>query len=152
MVATSKIETVRLLNNTIKFRIGVTKTDQAGSKNTNHPFHVYSITKNHVIWPPLAFEKHLSVIHAFFRMTVQSLKDLTNMIVSTVYSGKSFYIKTKKTCLHDLALVQHTLGHTLFKREQLITWHQAPQHFLSLFVFVLGLGEDAWSAQPLCEV
>lgn len=58
-VVTANIEIVGLWNDALKFQIGITKTDQDGSKNAEHPFHVYSNPSNPVICPLLAFTKHL---------------------------------------------------------------------------------------------
>ena len=58
-VVTSNIELVGVWNDALCFQVGVTKTDQEGSKHVDHPFHVYSCPENPVICPVLALSKHL---------------------------------------------------------------------------------------------
>ncbi len=58
-VVTSNIELVGVWNDALRFQVGVTKTDQEGSKHIDHPFHVYSCPENPVICPVLALSKHL---------------------------------------------------------------------------------------------
>jgi hypothetical protein len=48
-VVTSNIELVRVWNDSLCFQVGVTKTNQDGSKHIDHPFHVYSCPENPVI-------------------------------------------------------------------------------------------------------
>ena len=56
---TTNIELVGVLNDALHFQVGLTKTDQEGSKHIDHPFHVFSCPENPVICPVLALSKHL---------------------------------------------------------------------------------------------
>jgi len=55
----SKIDAVSKKNDALTFDIGKTKTDQEGTKNIDHPWHVYSNTENPYIDPHLAFGRLL---------------------------------------------------------------------------------------------
>jgi hypothetical protein len=59
-VIEQNIEIIGLFNDAIRFEIGVTKTDQEGSKHRDHPAHVYACPENPVICPVLAFGKYLA--------------------------------------------------------------------------------------------
>lgn len=58
-IVNSNIEFVGMSSDALRFDVGLTKTDQEGKNNIDHPFHVYSCPENPVICPVLAMAKHL---------------------------------------------------------------------------------------------
>ncbi len=58
-VVNSKIDSIWCHGDAILFDIGKTKTDQEGTKNIDHPWHVYSNNECAYICPVLALARHL---------------------------------------------------------------------------------------------
>jgi len=58
-VVNSKIDSIRCHGDAILFCMGKTKTDQEGTKNIDHPWHVYANNECAYICPVLALARHL---------------------------------------------------------------------------------------------
>eukprot|EP00956_Cyclotella_meneghiniana_P034023 scaffold100967_cov120-Cyclotella_meneghiniana.AAC.1 len=58
-IVTTNVEFIGMSSDAIRFDVGLTKTDQEGRNNIDHPFHVYSCPENPVVCPVLAMAKHL---------------------------------------------------------------------------------------------
>ena len=58
-VVNSKIDAVKMEEDALLFDIGKTKTDQEGTKNIDHPWHVYANPQNPYICTVLAMARHL---------------------------------------------------------------------------------------------
>ena len=58
-IVSSNVEFIGMSSDALRFDVGLTKTDQEGKNNIDHPFHVYSCPENPVICPVLAMAKHL---------------------------------------------------------------------------------------------
>jgi hypothetical protein len=59
-VVEQNIDIVGIINDAILFDIGVTKSDQEGTKHQDHPAHVYACPENPVICILMAFGKYLT--------------------------------------------------------------------------------------------
>ena len=58
-VVDSKIDLVSFEKDALLFDMGKTKTDQEGTKNVDHPWHVYSNSEHPEICPHLAMARHI---------------------------------------------------------------------------------------------
>ncbi|KAL3793017.1 hypothetical protein ACHAWO_008273 [Cyclotella atomus] len=58
-IVSSNVEFIGMSSDALRFDVGLTKTDQEGKNNIDHPFHVYSCPENPVVCPVLAMAKHL---------------------------------------------------------------------------------------------
>ena len=58
-VVESKIDVVSFTEDALVFEMGITKTDQEGTKNVDHPWHIYSCPECPEICAHLAFARHV---------------------------------------------------------------------------------------------
>lgn len=82
-IVSSNVEFIGMSSDALRFDVGLTKTDQEGKNNIDHPFHVYSCPENPVICPVLAMAKHLVMV-----AIADSLKAPISMSTTSAFFGR----------------------------------------------------------------